>query len=297
MASEKFYSTKESAKFLKVSVRTFQRFREVGKLVPDRFGANNSVFYSESQLMKFQMDIFASTEHIIAEGEKSIIAETLPLYHFSEVTKLMRKLQEVEFNKSFKTSFNSEQTLFTFARLEYDSDVVSFNKKLDLVDELILNAIYSITRHAPADADGFYPADAKPLFSARWVMQHIFGNIADHFQKETVELIERHISRMTFMRLTFDLRDALGNKGFVTIKGERYRPVALHESLLDVSIVDFENETRDRKFPVYKLNRKSPIFTYAEGFNQITSWSTEYMAVPCRKTIQNAVIINYLKSL
>ena len=308
MTDEKFYSTKESARFLKIDVRTFQRLRKAGKLVPDRLSNNNSVFYSESQLRRFETtDICESDERtavrssmitsriLPAAGDFAVgFTEALPLYHFSEVTKLVKKLQEVEFNQSFKTAFNRERTLYTFARLEYDSENISFDRTLDLIDELILNAVYSITRYAQADADGFYPVDGKPVFSSRRVVQHVFGNVPDHFQKETVELIEGHIRRLTFMRLTFDLRDAMGNKGFVTFRGEKCRPVALHEALLDVSVVDFENETRDRKFPVYKLNRKSPIFTYAEGFNQITSWLTYYMAVPCWKTLQNAIIMSYL---
>jgi hypothetical protein len=108
-----------------------------------------------------------------------------------------------------------------------------------------------------------------------------------------VEFVEKRLERLSWMKLTFDLRDSLGNSKAITVRGEKYRPVALRENLLDISVVDFENETRERKFPVYKLNRKSPIFMYAEKLNQITSWSAHYMAVPCRKTIQNALIANY----
>ena len=158
---------------------------------------------------------------------------------------------------------------------------------------MILNALYSITRNAAADSDGSYPVVEKPMFSSRRILQHIFGNVADHFQDEIVEFVEKRLERLSWMKLTFDLRDNLGNSKAITVRGEKYRPVALRENLLDMSVVDFENETRERKFPVYKLNRKSPIFMYAEKLNQITSWSAHYMAVPCRKTIQNALIVNY----
>lgn len=33
---------------------------------------------------------------------------------------------------------------------------------------------------------------------------------------------------------------------------------------------------------------------YAEKLKQITSWQTEYMKVPVRKTMQNALLCNYL---
>ena len=54
MVDEKFYSTKESAKFLKVSVRKLQYLRQSGKLIPDKTGKNNAVFYSEGQLKRFK---------------------------------------------------------------------------------------------------------------------------------------------------------------------------------------------------------------------------------------------------
>lgn len=47
----KYYSTKEAAEFLQVDRKTIQRYRKAGILVPDQFGANNSVFYSEEQLI------------------------------------------------------------------------------------------------------------------------------------------------------------------------------------------------------------------------------------------------------
>ena len=78
------------------------------------------------------------------------------------------------------------------------------------------------------------------------------------------------------------------------MRGKQYNPYSLKETLLDVSVLELRSKNFGRKLLVYKLNRKSPLFKYAEGLNQITPWSAVYMAVPCRKTIQNAVIINYL---
>lgn len=47
----KYYSTKEAAAFLKVDRKTIQRYRKAGILVPDQFGANSTVLYSEEQLI------------------------------------------------------------------------------------------------------------------------------------------------------------------------------------------------------------------------------------------------------
>ncbi len=299
MADEKFYSTEESARFLKISVSTLQRLRRNGKLFPERFGKNNSVFYSEGQLKRFKDKavVQSSMDNLVCSvadsGVMHRLVDVLPSQHFSGVTKLMKKLQVVEVGCGFKTAFDKGRTLFIFARLDYADERVSFSGRFDVADELILNSLYSLTRNATADSDGSYPVGEKPTFSSRRILQHIFGNVADHFQDEIVEFVERRLERLSWMKLTFDLRDNLGNSKAITVRGEKYRPVALRENLLDMTVIDFENETRERKFPVYKLNRKSPIFMYAENLNQITSWSAHYMAVPCRKTIQNALIANY----
>ena len=299
MVEEKFYSKQGAAKFLNVSGKTLQRLRRSGKLVPERFGQNNSVFYSESQLKRFKAGAIVtssvidnSSYPVVDSGVMVRLVDVLPSQHFSGVTKLMRKLQVVEIGQGFKTAFDRAGNLYMFARLDYADEKVSFSHKFDVADELILNALYSITRSAEADSNGNYLSE-KPVFGARRVLQHIFGNVADHFQDEIVEFVEKRLERLSWMKLTFDLRDNLGNSKAITVRGEKYRPVALRENLLDISVVDFENETRKRRFPIYRLNRKSPIFMYAEKLNQITSWSAHYMAVPCRKTIQNALIANY----
>ena len=300
MVDKKIYSTKESARFLNVSVRKLQYLRQSGDLIPDKVGKNNSVFYSEGQLKRFKdravviPSVMNTSSCPVADvGVMVRLVDVLPSQHFSGVTKLMKKLQVAEVGRGFKTAFDKGRTLFIFARLDYVDEKVSFSGRFDVADELILNALYSITRNVVADSDGSYPVCEKPTFSSRRILQHIFGNVADHFQDEIVEFVERRLERLSWMKLTFDLRDNLGNSKSITVRGEKYRPVALRENLLDMTVVDFENETRERKFPVYKLNRKSPIFMYAEKLNQITSWSAHYMAVPCRKTIQNALIANY----
>ena len=115
MVDEKFYSTKESAKFLNVSVRKLQYLRQSGELIPDRAGKNNSVFYSESQLKRFKARTVVSplgAAVAISSGDKADngvmirLVDVLPSQHFSGVTKLMKKLQVVEIGQGFKTAFD-----------------------------------------------------------------------------------------------------------------------------------------------------------------------------------------------
>lgn len=292
MDDEQLYSTEEAAKFLRISVSTLQRRRKSGKITPDKFGENNTVFYSKVQLQEFLI----TTNGVIAEV---VVLEEpvnyLPIQHFSEVTKLMKKLQVADINQEFKTSFSTDQKIFSFARLDYSNGDVILDRKFDAVDELILNAIYSIARYnAGKRYSTAQDDDLKVVFTARNILQHIFGNVSDHFQKEIVEVVERHLEDMSYMKLTFNLMDRLGNDAYVTIRGEKYRLVSIRENLLDLSVVEFQSKTFNRKVMAYRLNSQSPIFRYAETLNQITSWSASYMAVPCRKTMQNAVIVNYL---
>ena len=53
MSDKKFYITDEAAKFLGISRSSLKNLRRTGKLVPDKYGKNNSVFYSEEQLQKY----------------------------------------------------------------------------------------------------------------------------------------------------------------------------------------------------------------------------------------------------
>ena len=296
----------KAAAFLGVPQRTFNFWVKAGKLCPDFVSEKGYRFFTKENLARFVAKAGKKDskpgnetvqswqcEPVVSKKRAMVSLPGLPVYHFGAVTKLMKKLQVVPIGQGFKTAFDRTGNLYTFARLDYADEKVSFSGRFDVADELILNALYSITRNAAADSDGSYPVGAKPMFSSRRILQHIFGNVADHFQDEIVAFVEKRLERLSWMKLTFDLRDNLGNSKAITVRGEKYRPVALRENLLDMSVVDFENETRERKFPVYKLNRKSPIFMYAEKLNQITSWSAHYMAVPCRKTIQNALIANY----
>ena len=219
-----------------------------------------------------------------------------PLQQYTNLTKLMKKLQQADIGQNFKTPFDKKQKIFTFARLDYNRAGIILDRKFDATDELILNAIYSIGRSyvSKDDGSGEYQGDWQPIFTSRKILQHIFGNVPDHFQKEIVEVIEQHIEDMSYMKLTLDLKDSLGNDVYVTVDGEKYHPVSIKESLLDVTILCLKSSKSGKQFGVYRLNRKSPLFTYAEKLKQIASWLAAYMAVPCRKTIQNAIITHYL---
>lgn len=205
----------------------------------------------------------------------------LPEMHKRNITKLFGKLVEAPFGEPFTTPFNSEKTLISYAKLDYAGSGVIFDRKFDVIDGLIMNSIYSFQR-----SDNF-------LFTSRNILQHIFGNVPDHFQFEMVELIEQHMDKLKYMRFSMDLKDQFGNNAPIDIHGEKYRPVALEESLLDLSILKMKSIKNSKIINVYRVNRLSPIFKYAEKLNQITSWQTELMKVPVRKTIQNALLCNY----
>ena len=385
-SDEKFYSTKQSAKFLGVDRKTIQRYRKAGILIPDQFGANNTVRYSEEQLvracrsllskigssgdlhLKFHPQVATCYEqvgtcytqsatqtatkagnetvqnaqtaqsetngqekigkrqivpqpivtrllHSGSTSEVSITDEetssgvevevepeefyfddddddiiiindsfkaTLPEEHRQNLTKLFNKLTVAPFGEPFATPFNSGKTLITYAKLDYMNSGITFDRKFDETHELILNSLYS-----------FYSAE-NILFTSRNILQHIFGNVSDHFQDELVEVIEQHLDELRCMRISMDLKDKFGNDAHIKIHGEKYRPVELEESLLDVSILKMKSAKNSKIVKVYRINRLSPIFKYAEKLKQITSWQTELMKVPVRKTIQNALLCSYL---
>ena len=364
---KKLYSTKEAAKFIGINRKTLQRWRKAGVLVPDSFGENNAVFYTESQLVKVATSIFSTkrvscdiqgcnvaaltncvptlTNYVPTQAEAGnetvqrvtslsqtaqcedstgakvnlpavietptvlpVDSETevtyevkeedlefefddlevisfenfLPEMHRRNITKLFGKLIEAPFDEPFATPFNGEKTIINYAKLDYGNCGITFDRKFDVTDELIMDAIYSFQRAEIV------------LFTSRNILQHLFGNVPDHFQFELVEIIEQHLDKLKYMRFSMDLKDKFGNNTYIKIHGEKYRPVELEESLLDVSILKMKSAKNSKIIKVYRINRLSPIFKYAEKLKQITSWATELMKVPVRKTIQNALLCNYL---
>ena len=286
--------TADAAKFLGISRSSLKNLRRAGKLKPDKYGKNNSIFYSKAQLKKFQNKVSQEIK-LLDDSQMLELANTrnnaetylahsaLPSQHYNEITKLGDKLSKAEPEEYFKTAFNKAETIFIFARLDYENDDgVKISKKLDRVDDLILNAIYSFSRA------GF------EHFTARNILQHVFGNVSDHFQGESVSIIEEHLEKLMWARLTLTHKDGMGNDKALTIRGQQYFPSMLRENLLDVTMLELKSKASGKRMIVYRLNKKSALFKYAESLNQITSWSVKYMAVPCRRTIQNAVIINYL---
>ena len=55
----KLFTTKEAAAYLQVDRKTIQNYRKAGILVPDQFGANNTVLYSEEQLISTCRNLLA----------------------------------------------------------------------------------------------------------------------------------------------------------------------------------------------------------------------------------------------
>ena len=302
MDNQKFLKTGQVAKILKVNRETIRLWTKNGIIIPDHT-INGYNYFSEQKILEFcqtAKNLLPNSQNcqksptiknktaknlrevFLARFTSINFKRELPTQYHKGVTKLMTKLQLAQLSQDFKTSFNKDKTLLTFARLDGILPYITSDIKFDAIDELILNAIYSFVR------------DGHQYFTSRRLLQHIFGNINDHFQKEIVETIEEHIEKLTYMKLTYNFKDNLGNDSYVLINGEQYHPVAIRENLLDIAVLELKSVTLKKPFLVYQIKEKSPIFKYAECFNQITSWSTEYMAVPCRKTLQNALIVNYL---
>ena len=244
----------------------------------------------KSMYIKVHFDEHISSQKIIkVSGKRAIeinnelirLDKSLPEYHFNEVIKLMSVLKLAELSEEYKTSFKKDKSLQTFFRLDSDLPDDFIDSPFDPIDALILNAIYSFIR------------DGHKFFTPRRLLRHLFGNVHDNFQKEPVEQIKQRIERLRCTKITYDLRDALGNVAHIKINGVPHRLLGMNEMLLDLTILPLESIPFKKPFWAYQINKTPPLFQYAEDVNQITAWSAKYMAVPCRKTIQNALLINY----
>ena len=230
--------------------------------------------------IKLDDEFYFNDDDIVVIDEA--FKNNLPAEHKHNLSKLFDKLSVAPFGEVLATPFNSEKTLITYAKLDYISPDVKFDRNFDEVDKLILNAIYSFQRVG------------NIIFTGRNILQHIFGNVADHFQSELVVLIDQHIGKLRSMQISMDLKDKFGNDATISLNGEKYRPIAIEEDLLDVSVLKMKSIKNGKILNVYRINRISPIFKYAEKLKQITSWKTEYMRVPVRRTMPNALLCNYL---
>ena len=206
----------------------------------------------------------------------------LPAEHQTNLTKLFGKLTVAPIGEIFATPFNSTKTLVTYAKLDYVRSGITFDRKIDDADELVLNSIYS-----------FYRA-GNILFTSRNILQHIFGNVPDHFQAELVETIEQRLDELKYMRFSMDLKDKYGNDASIKLHGKKYRPMILDDSLLDVTILSMKSVKNSKIVKVYRINKLPCLFEYSEKLRQLTSWQTVLMRVPVRRTLQNAVLCNYL---
>ena len=241
----------------------------------------------ETLMQDTNVDLNAGTEEFCYNDEDLVVINEsfktkLPVEHRHNLTKLLNKLTVAPVGEVFATPFNSEKTLITYAKLDYVRSGITFDRNFDDVDELILNSIYS-----------FYRA-GNILFTSRNILQHIFGNVADHFQYELVEVVEQHLDELKYMRISMDFKDKYGNDASIKLHGEQYRPIAFEENLLDVSILSMKSIKNSKIVRVYRINKLSPIFQYSEKLKQVTSWQTALMRVPVRKTLQNALLCNYL---
>lgn len=241
----------------------------------------------ETTMQSTNIDLNVDAKEFCYNDEDLIVINesfktNLPMEHRHNLTKLFNKLTVAPIGEVFATPFNSEKTLITYAKLDYVRSGITFDRKFDAVDELILNSIYS-----------FYRA-GNILFTSRNILQHIFGNVSDHFQSELVEVIEQHLDELKYMRISMDLKDKYGNDASVKLHGEKYLPIALEENLLDVSLLSMKSIRNSKIVKVYRINKLSPIFQYSEKLKQVTSWLTVLMRVPVRKTLQNALLCNYL---
>lgn len=205
----------------------------------------------------------------------------LPTAHIHNLTKLFSKFKMAPIGKVFGVPFNKGKTLINYARLDYCDSGVKFEGKFNAVHEIILNSVYSFYRNN------------SMMFTARNILQHIFGNVPDHFQSELVGQIEKCIDELRHMQISMDLKDKFGRTAVIKFHGEKYRPLEIKESLLDLTSLKLKSGKNGREVNVYKINRLSPIFKYAEKLKQLASWQTKFMKVPVRKNFQNVLLCNY----
>ena len=131
---EKLMKSGEAAKFLGVTKRTLERWVKAGKIVPMKTSAKGYSYFSVAQLEIFQKcNIQSATSEKVQNVTSEKIEQELqklekmppmilPSQHYNEITKLGDKLSNAEPGEYLKTAFNKSETIFVFARLDYEND-------------------------------------------------------------------------------------------------------------------------------------------------------------------------------
>ena len=115
----KYFTTKEAAAFLQVDRKTIQRYRKAGILVPDQFGANSTVLYSEEQLISTCRNLLSKTDSsgdLFLKKHPQVATCYQAILDWFEVEKFK---EEISLDKIVSCNDKLTKTVFSLSPEEY----------------------------------------------------------------------------------------------------------------------------------------------------------------------------------
>ncbi|MBQ6297814.1 MAG: hypothetical protein IJK81_09060 [Selenomonadaceae bacterium] len=125
-----------------------------------------------------------------------------------------------------------------------------------------MNSIYSFQRYD------------NICFIDRNILQHIFGNVSEHFQSEMVEIIKQHMDKLKCMKISMDLKDQYELNSLPVVFIEYLQILKAHDAhMTDKKAVDYnvfrlKQFSRDFKIPIVILSSMNRI-SYSDVISRV----------------------------
>lgn len=303
----KLYTTKEAAAFLKVDRKTIQRYRKAGILIPDKLGANNSVFYSEEQLIRTcrsllskigsSGDMFLKKKPQVVKCYQTIL-EAFEIEQLKNVTRpekprqnaeefqIQRRIKKivVPCDKLSNHMFNLQPDEFADI-IEYRGECrcVETNKKgkkivtpywLELVEYVDLSPLNSFHREVLFTAVSAYEQGFRVITFSTTLHNLTSGN-QTRLRRDQYEAIRGAFDKLGFTKIEIDLAPLF--KAMPKYKTNYKGEARLVGTLLPCRY--FDAEINGQKTLAIELLGESPLMTVAKLKKQVLSYDAEPLNV------------------
>lgn len=320
MDDNKFYTIKEAASFLKINVRTIQRMRQSGLLIPDKFGDNHSVFYSESQLQKIKLEKSQNqtkktfNSHTIYDNELDSDLSDIKL----TTTKMINNIKLASFlpvpkrkdpnDKIVKSLFNMNDNQKEAGKLailegeikrkgrngytEIEQIITPINIEFARYLKRFFNE--SNPRFTAFDRDVLYGCIAIQSAGNKFTtVDTIYRTMTGDSAKRRpmphmVEKIRKSLNKLLFCDIEIDLNDICKKWGY-----NGGKPITLYSAILPGEYV--KTIVNGETTIIIEFYKPSPLLLAAEIKNgQILSYDKDLLDIPLKNTSDIIVVKNYL---
>ena len=305
--------TKGAAKFLGVSVRTIQRYREAGILTPHTFGKDFSALYTKGQLIEGVTRLLGKGSENALRGDTFLQKQPQVVTYYEELVKRYTGKENVQMypvQKRLVPNFKLCKVISHLSKEQYERMVVDGKQRKILEKHNHKRYGEVVTVYRISNADGYDNTDPLNEFDYA-VLSVCISYLADGIEHITPAMIYRGLTGKV----------SKGGKGKMTIE-QRDAILSSVKKLMSTIIEIDESETnpalnygKDRApitcsaiLPAYFVgktvngqdasviyfDRESPLMIIARDRKQLLIYDVSLLDVPgVQNTWMNIMLKNY----